>query len=276
MLFDSHAHINETSFSEEERKNLIDEIEKSDLRYVMDIGFDLESSVQAVKDASENPWCYAVVGVHPHDTKTMDEETLECIKALAKKDKVMAIGEIGLDYHYEGTDKEAQQHWFRKQIRLANELKLPIVIHERDSSNDVMTILKEEGAFSKERQSWFPERKGPNGELLKDSRVLLHCFSGSKEVATQYVKLGATLSVAGPVTFKNNRKTQEVVQEIPLEFLLVETDMPYLTPEPYRGKKNKSPYVEHTARKVADIKEISYEEVADETLKNAKVFFNIK
>ena len=136
--------------------------------------------------------------------------------------------------------------------------------------------MKEEGAFSEERQSWFPKRKGPDGSFLPDSRVLLHCFSGSKELAKQYVKLGATLSICGPVTFKNNRKTQAVVQEIPLEFLLVETDAPYLTPEPFRGRPNKSPYVEHTARRLAVLKGISYEEVASITCENAKVFYGIK
>ncbi|MEG2112045.1 MAG: TatD family hydrolase, partial [Anaerovoracaceae bacterium] len=275
MLFDSHAHINNDTFTDDDRKNLIKDIEASELEYVMDVGFDLASSLQATKDAAQNSWCYAVVGVHPNDTDSMDEMTLEMIKGLAKKDKVMAIGEIGLDYHYDDTDRETQHIWFRKQIQLANELKMPIVIHDRESGEDMMRILKEEGAFTAERQSWFPERKGPNGQMLPDSRVLLHCYSGAKEMAQQYVKLGATISIAGPVTYKNNRKTIEVVANTPIEFLLVETDMPYLTPEPYRGKKNKSPYVEFTARKVAEIKEMTYEDVAKRTLENAKWFFGI-
>ena len=166
---------------------------------------------------------------------------------------MQAIGEIGLDFFYDHSDRETQRYWFRRQIQLANELKMPIAIHSRDADQETLDILKEEGAFSKERQSWFPKRKGPGGEELPDSRVLLHCFSGSKELAKQYIKLGATLSICGPVTFKNNRRTQDVVREIPIEFLLVETDAPYLTPEPFRGKKNKSPYVEYTARKVADV-----------------------
>jgi TatD DNase family protein len=276
MLFDSHAHINNDTFTDEQREALIKEIEASDLSYVMDIGFDLESSLQATKDAEKNSWCYAAVGVHPSDTKEMDEMILELIKGLAKKDKVKAIGEIGLDYHYEDTEKESQQFWFRRQIQLANQLKMPIVIHDREANDDTLRILKEEGAFSKERQSWFPVRKGPGGEELSDSRVLLHCFSGSKELARQYVKLGATISIAGPVTYKNNRKTVEVVEHTPIEFLLVETDMPYLTPVPYRGKRNKSPYVRFTLEKVAEIKGITFEEAAKRTLENAKVFFDIK
>lgn len=276
MLFDSHAHINNDTFTDREREALIRDIEASDLSYVMDIGCDLGTSLQAVKDAADNPWCYAAIGFHPHDAKHLDDMTLELIRGLAKKDKVQAIGEIGLDYYYDRSERDVQRYWFRRQIQLANELKMPIVIHSRDADADTMQILKEEGAFSKARQSWFPERKGADGREQGDSRVLLHCFSGSREVARQYVKLGATISICGPVTFKNNRKTAEVVEEIPIEFLLVETDAPYLTPEPFRGRPNKPPYVEYTARKVAEIKGISYEKAARITCENAKRFFNIR
>lgn len=276
MLFDSHAHLNNDTYTEEQREALIKEIEASDLSYVMDVGFDLESSLRAVKHAAMIPWCYAVVGVHPHDAKTMDEDMLTLIKGLTKKEKVQAIGEIGLDFHYNHSDQQTQEYWFRRQIQLANELKMPIVIHSREADQKTMDILKEEGAFSDERCSWFQKRQGAGGVLEKDARVLLHCFSGSRELGQQYVKLGATLSVAGPVTYKNNRKTTEVVEAIPIEYLLVETDSPYLTPVPFRGKKNKPPYVEHTARRVAVIKGMAYEEVCKKTLENAKVFFDIK
>lgn len=276
QLFDSHAHINNEDFTEEERENLIEEIEVSDLAYVMDIGFDLPSSALAAKHAERLPWCYGAVGVHPHDVKNMDEDVLSMIEGLAKKEKVQAIGEIGLDFHYDGFNEDFQRFWFRRQIQLANQLRMPIVIHSRDADQLTMEILKQEGAFSEERCSWFPERKGPDGTLCKDARVLLHCFSGSLELGKQYVKLGATLSVAGPVTYKNNRKTSEVAAGIPLEFLLVETDSPYLTPEPYRGRRNKPFFVEYTARRVAELKGISYEEVAQRTLENAKVFFGIE
>lgn len=299
MLFDSHAHINNDTFTEEEREALIADIEASDLSYVMDIGFDLPSSEQAVKDAQRLTWCYAAVGVHPHDTKTMDEDVLCRIKELAGEEKVQAIGEIGLDFYYNKSEAEDQRYWFRRQIQLANELKMPIVIHSREADQETMDILKEEGAFSDERASWFPRRPGPTGNAShetvqtspdnaspnydateatteKDCRVLLHCFSGSRELAEQYVKLGATISIAGPVTYKNNRKTTEVVAAIPIEYLLVETDSPYLTPEPFRGRKNKPPYVEHTARRVALIKGMEYEEVCRRTLENAKRFFGVE
>lgn len=282
MLFDSHAHLNNEGMSQEKRAEIAALIEKSDVEYVMDVGFDLKSSKLAVEHAAKYPWCYAVVGCHPHDTKYMDDMQMIMFKGLAKKNKVMAIGEIGLDFHYDHSPRDEQREWFRKQIRLANELKMPIVIHSREADQEVMDILKEEGAFSDERKSWFPARPdstgfagGKNG-TAPDARVLLHCYSGSAELGKQYVKLGATLSVAGPVTYKNNRKTQAVVAEVPLEFLLVETDSPYLTPEPFRGKKNNSTLVEYTAKKVAEIKEMPYEEVANVTTENAKRFYGIK
>lgn len=275
MLFDSHAHINNDTYSAQEREMLIKEIEASDLAYVMDIGFDMESSYRAVQHAEKFPWCYAAVGIHPHDAKSMDEESLALIGSLAAKEKVQAIGEIGLDFHYENSEPTVQEYWFRRQIQLANSLKLPIVVHSREADQKTLDILKEEGAFSQERCSAFPKRKGFSGAEEKDARVLLHCFSGRCELGQQYVKLGATLSVAGPVTYKNNRKTVEVVESIPIEYLLAETDSPYLTPVPFRGKPNKPPYVEHTVRKIAEIKGIPFEEAAKRTLENAKVFFNI-
>ena len=281
MLFDSHAHLNNEGMTEEEREETVRAIKSSQLDYVMDIGFDLASSRLAVEHAGKYPWCYAAVGVHPHDTEGMDDMQLVMIKGLAKKNKVKAIGEIGLDFHYDYSPRDEQREWFRKQIRLANELRMPIVIHSREADQEVMDILKEEGAFSDERKSWFNERPDTTGFVkgdtaAPDARVLLHCFSGSAELGRQYVKLGATLSIAGPVTYKNNRKTTAVVEEIPIDFLLVETDSPYLTPEPYRGRKNMSPYVEHTARKVAEIKGMTFEEIAAATKANAMRFFGIK
>ena len=280
MFFDSHAHLN-NEMSDEARAAMVRAIEDSELDYVMDIGFDLPSSKLAVDHAAKYPWCYAAVGCHPHDTDSMDDMQLALIKGLAKKKKVMAIGEIGLDFHYDHSPRDVQREWFRRQIRLANELKMPIAIHSREADQEVLDILKEEGAFSDERKSWFPERPDTTGYVskqpgtCKDARVLLHCFPGSAELGSQYVKLGATISIAGPVTYKNNRKTVGVVAELPLDFLLVETDSPYLTPEPFRGKKNDPSKVEYTARKVAEIKGLSLEEVAAKTKENAMRFYGI-
>ena len=293
MLFDSHAHINEASYSPEERAELIKTIEASDVDYVADIGYDLASSKLAVEHAARYPWCYAVVGCHPHDARSMDDMELAMYKGLARKKKVVAIGEIGLDFHYDHSPRDIQREWFRRQIRMANQLKMPIVIHSREADQETMDILKEEGAFSEERKSWFPKRPDPSGYTLKkseaakktpddsadhmadDARVLIHCFSGSAELAAQYVKLGATISVAGPVTYKNNRKTVAVVAEVPMDFLLVETDSPYLSPEPLRGRRNMSPNVKYTAQKVAEIKDMTLEEVAAKTKENAMRFYGI-
>ena len=288
MLFDSHAHLN-NKMSDKDREAMVAAIEASDLDFVMDVGFDLASSKLAADHAAKYPWCYAAAGFHPHDAQHMDDMDLLMIKGLAKKNKVMAIGEIGLDFHYDRSPRDLQREAFRKQIRLANELKMPIVIHSREADQEVMDILKEEGAFSEERKSWFPKRPDPTGYakggasgdpgnpgMADDARVLLHCYSGSAELGRQYVKLGATLSIAGPVTYKNNKKTIAVVEEVPIDFLLVETDSPYLTPEPFRGKKNNPSLVEYTAKKVAEIKGMSYEDVAEITKANAMRFYGIK
>lgn len=270
MLFDSHAHISDKRF-DAHRKELYNEIGKSDLRYVMDVGSDLETSLRAVQMAEANDFCYAVVGCHPHEAKGFDDEQLLFIKGLAKKPKVKAIGEIGLDYHYDFSPRDVQKHWFAKQVQLANELQMPIVIHDREANDDVLRILKENDAFSDQRKSVFPRR--PDGSA--DARVLLHCFSGSAELARQYVKLGATISIAGPVTYKTARKTVEVVEAIDLKHLLIETDSPYLSPEPHRGKMNKPVYVEYVARKIAELKNISYEAASMQTYQNACRFFAI-
>ena len=271
MLFDSHTHMNNEDFTEQQREQLAEEIEASCVSYVCDVGFNLESSVIAIKHAEKYPWCYAAVGFHPHDAKDMDDTSLQMIKALARKPKVKAIGETGLDFYHNHSPQDVQRECFRKQIRLANELKMPIIIHSREADQEVLDILREEQAFSNERVSWFPEIQGK-----PDARVLLHCFSGSKELAKQYVRLGGTISVAGPITYKNARKSVEVAYEIPIEYLLIETDAPYLTPEPFRGKRNKTPFVEYTARKVAEIKGMAYEEAARITCENAKRFYGIE
>lgn len=157
MLFDSHTHINSEMYSDEERAQVIAAIENSDVKTVVDIGCDLTTSQMATEHAKKYPWCYAAVGFHPHETRHMNEMTLMMIKSLAKKEKVVAIGEIGLDFHYDHSPRDVQEYWFREQIKLANELRLPIVIHSREADNRTLEILKEEGAFSDERKGYFPQ-----------------------------------------------------------------------------------------------------------------------
>lgn len=275
ILFDAHAHINEERFSDSDRDELAKEIENSQVAYVIDAGFNIKSSKQAILDAEKYSWCYAIIGIHPHDSKDLDEDAVEELREMSKHPKVKGIGEIGLDFYYDHSERDVQRDGFRKQIRLANELRMPIIIHSRDADAETMEILKEEGAFSKERQSFFPARKDENGQDVPDSRVLIHCYSGSKEMAREYVKLGATISICGPVTFKNNRKTSEVAADIPIEFLTIETDSPYMAPVPKRGKQNMSPYVEYVGRRVAVLKGMEYEDVARITCENAKRFYGI-
>ena len=280
MLFDSHTHFNNEDLTDKEREILLNEMDEAvrdgKMAGAVDIGFDLASSELAAEHAARWPWCFAAAGCHPHDTKDMDEMKLELIKGLAAKDKVVAIGEIGLDFHYDLSERDIQREWFRKQIRLANELKMPITIHSREADQEVMDILKEEGAFSEERKGWFPARPNAEGFTSEDARVLLHCFSGSAELGKQYIKLGGTISVAGPVTYKNNKKTVAMVKAVPIEYLLIETDAPYLTPEPLRGRRNTPMYVEHTARRIALLKDLTFEEAAEKTKNNALRFYGIK
>ena len=284
MLVDAHTHLNFDKYTDEERRTLAGEIEKSELAFVIDVGYSVDSSELALKDADDYLWCYAAVGLHPDQAPIykglgaealarMDED-IEKIRVLASHPKAVAIGEIGLDYYYGTDDREEQQELFRRQIRLANELKMPIMIHSRDAHQLTMDILKEEGAFSDERKSWFPKRPAAGGAAEPDARVQMHCFSGSPELAWEYVKLGATISLGGPITFKNGKKAAEVAAQIPIEYLLSETDAPYLAPEPFRGRPNKSPYIEHIVRRMAILKGMEYEEVSNKLLENANRFFN--
>lgn len=254
MLFDSHAHLDDKRF-DKDRDAILQNAKDNQVDFIMNPGADLESSKRAVELAKKYEMIYAAVGVHPHDAKKMDDITLSLLKALAKEEKVKAIGEIGLDYYYDNSPREIQKKWFRKQIQLAKSLGLPIIVHDRDAHDDTLRILKEEDAFS--------------------TGVLLHCFSGSAEMARQYVDLGAYISIAGPVTFKNAKKPKGVAKVVPLDRLMIETDAPYLTPEPNRGKRNESAYVQHICAKIAHIREISYEEVGKATCTTAKTFFKI-
>lgn len=279
ILFDAHTHLNFEEYTDEERKRLAEEIDESAVKYIVDAGDSVESSKAGLANAHAYPWCYAAVGIHPEHAKKVNSEMLEEIETLAKDEKCVAIGEIGLDFHYGKEYKEEQIDLFRKQIGIAIRLNMPIMIHSRDADQLTMDILKEEGAFGDERTAKFPAREisGISGVTkLPDARVQLHCFSGSKELAMEYIKLGATISIGGPVTFKNGKKTAGVAAALPIETLLSETDAPYLAPEPFRGRQNKSQYVEHVVRRIAFLKGMEYEEAARVLTANGVRFFNIR
>ena len=286
MLFDAHTHLNYEELTEDERLDLAHEIEASDLAYMIDVGDCVASSRQALADADAYDWCYAAVGIHPDHASVYTDDDIEEIRKLAAHPKAVAIGEIGLDFYYGKDDQEEQQELFRKQIRLANELRMPIMIHSRDANQLTMDILKEEGAFSEERKSWFPRRPVPedmpfaipgaeNG-TAPDARVQMHCYSGSADMAEEYIRLGATISLGGPITFKNGKKAVEVFQRIPAEFIMSETDAPYMAPEPLRGRPNKPHYVEHIARKMAELKGLSFDRMCEILVENGKRFFGLE
>ena len=296
MLFDAHTHLNFEKYTDEERRTLAEEIEASQLGYIIDVADCAASARLALQDSEDYAWCRAAVGIHPDHASVYTDADIDEIRRLAAHPRAVAIGEIGLDYYYGPDDREQQQELFRKQIRLANELRMPIMIHSRDAHQLTMDILKEEGAFSEERKSWFPGRPAPGtmsaggsghdlripGEytagadrLVPDARVQMHCYSGSPEQAEEYVRLGATISLGGPVTFKNGKKAAEVARRIPIEMLLSETDAPYMAPEPLRGRPNKPQYVEYVVRRMAMIKGISYEETARILTENGRRFFSI-
>lgn len=254
MLFDSHCHVDDDRY-DEDRAELIEALPGKGVSLIMEIGADMDSSRKAAVLAKRYPFIYAAVGVHPHDTKSMTEKDVEELALLASQSKVKAIGEIGLDYYYMNTDKPAQKKWFERQMELTMDLSMPFIIHDRDSHADCMEILRK---FD-----------------VKRVGGVMHCFSGSVEMAKEIIKMGMVISLGGPVTFKNARHAVEVAREIPLDKILIETDSPYLTPEPLRGKRNSPEYVRYVAEKIAEIKGESFETVATVTKENAMKLFKI-
>lgn len=254
MFFDSHCHLTDDRYNDD-LNDVIERAHSSGVQYIVNPGADLASSEKAVSLAEANARIYASVGVHPHDAKDMDDSVLQMIAHLAKKSKVVAIGEVGLDFHYDFSPRDIQRHWFVQQIRLAKTMNLPLIVHDREANQEVYDTLVAEKAF--------------------ETGVLMHCYSGSAQLAHQYIRRGAKLSIAGPITFANARKTVEVVKEVSLEHLMIETDGPYLTPIPFRGRRNEPAHVRYVAEKIAEIKALTIEEVAEQTCRNAMAFFGI-
>lgn len=249
-IIDSHVHLNDRRF-EEDREEVLKRIEEN-LDFVVNIGYDLESSKISLDYAKEYPFIYATVGLHPAEEEEYTEELEKELENLAKDERVLAIGEIGLDYHWMTKGKEEQKEIFRRQLALAERLGKPVVIHTRDAMEDTVTVLKE-----------YPNIRG-----------ILHCYPGSVETARQLVDR-FYLGIGGVLTFKNSKKLVEVVKEIPLEKLVLETDCPYMAPTPYRGKRNEPIYTKEVAEKMAEIKGISYEEVVRQTNENTRKAYGI-
>lgn len=254
MFIDTHVHLNADQY-EEDVEEVIERALAAGVSKMVVVGFDRKTIRKAMALTERYSFIYAVVGWHPVDAVDCTEEDLRWIEELSKHPKVVGIGETGLDYYWDKSPKEVQQDVFRRQIQLAKKVKLPIIIHNRDATADVVRILEEEDA--------------------KEVGGIMHCFGGSVETAEQCIDMNFLISLGGPVTFKNAKAPKKVAAEIPLEKLLIETDAPYLTPHPHRGKRNEPFYVTLVAEEIAKIKELPIEEVASVTTKNALKLFQI-
>jgi len=255
MLFDTHAHLDDSKF-DGDRDSVIAKCKEEGVELILNAASNLATSIKAITLAKKYDFIYASVGVHPHDASEMDENSCQVLAELAEKNnKVRAIGEIGLDYYYNHSPRDVQKKRFAEQIDLAKQLGLPVIIHDRDAHEDTMNILKKSG--------------------VKQVGGVLHSFSGGVEMMRECLKLNMYISLSGPVTFKNARKTVEVAQQVPLDMLLIETDSPYLTPVPHRGERNYPGYVKHVADKIAALRDMDFEEIAQITLENGKRLFKI-
>lgn len=252
MIFDTHCHYGDASF-QQDRKELMSALRDQGIGYVVEVGADMPSSRFALELAKEEDFVFAALGVHPSEVGDLTEKDMDWIRDHAKEDKVVAIGEIGLDYHTTKTEPAQQKKWFCRQIQLAKEVELPVIIHSREAAADTMEIMREEKAY--------------------DCGGVIHCYSYSPEMAREYVEMGFYIGVGGVVTFKNAKKLKRTVEEIPLEQIVLETDCPYLAPEPHRGSRNDSGKLVYVVEAIAALKGITPEEVIHTTTENAKKLY---
>jgi len=256
MYYDTHAHLNADTFKDN-LAEIINEAYEMEVKYINVVGFDPKTNALANEIALNHDFIYASAGLHPSDIHLFTDTDLKQLEVYLEQDITVAVGECGLDYYWHKESKEKQILFFKKQIELSKIYQKPLIIHVRDAISDCYEVLKEASIDG----------------LLKG---VMHCFSGSAEMAQKFIDLGLFISIGGPVTFKNAKTPKEVAKSVPLDRLLIETDCPYLAPHPYRGKQNKPSYVSLVAQEIANIKEISIEEVATYTTRNAKKLFQIK
>lgn len=254
MIFDTHAHYDDRQF-EEDREELLGSMREQGVGMIVDAGSDIASWDKIGQLTEQYPFIYGAIGVHPDEVGELDEEKMQRMEKLLSGEKMVAVGEIGLDYYWDKEKRDLQKKWFIRQLELARQLDLPVIIHSREAAADTMEIMKQHA-------------KGLDG--------VIHCFSYSPEQAKEYVKMGFYLGIGGVVTFKNAKKLKEVVQEIPLEALVLETDSPYLAPVPHRGKRNNSQNLVYVAEEIAALKGVSYEEVVRQTTENAKKLYRLE
>lgn len=254
MIFETHAHYDDEQF-DSGREALLASLPDCGIKRVVNVGASIASTRNSVELAEKYDFIYAAVGVHPSEIEELNEEKFNWLRELTKLKKVVAVGEIGLDYYWEKEPeiRERQRYWFKRQMELAREASLPIIIHSRDAAADTLQVMKEAHA--------------------EEIPGVIHCYSYSPEMALEFIRMGYYIGVGGAVTFKNARKLKETVEQIPLERILLETDCPYLTPEPYRGKRNDSRYLPYIVEKIAEIKGVLAEEVEQITWENAAKFY---
>lgn len=253
-LFDTHCHIDEERF-DADRDQVLERMRAAGVLSCVCVGSDMETSRRAIAFAEKTQNVFAAVGIHPHEAKSFKPEDLQTLQGWFVHPKVKALGEIGLDYYYDHSPRDVQREVFSKQLELGYETNMPMILHVRDAHGDVLALLRER-----------------NGRLPGG---ILHCYSGSWESAKEYLKMGFYISLAGPVTFKKAPAQWEVASKVPLDRLLVETDSPYLAPEPLRGRRNEPAYVRHVAERVAQLRNISLEELAAATTSNARTVYGI-
>lgn len=253
MIIDSHAHLDDEKF-DIDKKELLNELKKEDY-IVINVGCDLQSNINSIKLANENEFIYAAVGMHPHDSRLYNEEFEEILLKQLEEKKVVALGEIGLDYYYDNSKRDIQQEVFIRQLRIAKERNIPFIVHSREASEDTYNILKEN----------YGGNKG-----------VLHSFSGSREMAKKYLDLGFYISFSGTVTFKNANNVKACAKYVPLDKMLIETDSPYLAPVPKRGGRNCPLYVKYIAEQIAVLKGIGIEETINKTTNNTISLFSLR
>jgi TatD DNase family protein len=255
MIFESHAHYEDARF-DEDREALLKSFPQNGIDYVINVGSSLKTTKQSILLAEQYDFIYAAAGVHPEETAELNEENFAWLCEQMKKEKVVAVGEIGLDYHWDEPERSVQKQWFERQIALARQVSLPMIIHSRDAAKDTLDIMKACKA--------------------EEAGGVIHCFSYGVEMAREYLNMGFYIGIGGVVTFKNAKKLKEVAEYVPLDRILLETDCPYMAPEPHRGKRNSSLYLTYVAEKLADIKGMDVEKVYEKTRENGKRMYRIE
>ena len=253
MIIDTHAHYDDEQF-DADREELLGSMEEGGIGLIVNVGSTVASWDKIVELTERYPFIYGAIGVHPDEVGELDEEKFLRMADLLDRDKIVAVGEIGLDYYWDKEKHDLQKEWFVRQLGLAREKEMPVIIHSREAAADTFEIMKQHAA---------------------DMKAVIHCYSYSPEMAREYVKMGYYIGVGGVVTFKNAKKLKQVVQEIPLESIVLETDCPYLAPVPYRGKRNCSLYLPYVAEQIAELKGTTVEEVIQQTEKNSRELYGL-